>query len=98
MKEIPRAEIFLSATKPEAKDAFEKLAQEIYREGALSSKDKALIALACAVAIRCDNCVRRHVQHATKAGVGRQEMLEAAAVAGLVRAGSGFTSASYILD
>ena len=98
MEEIPRAEMFLNAARPEVKDAFQELAQEIYKEGALSSKDKSLIALACAIAIRCDHCVRRHVKHASMAGVGREEMLEAAAVAGLVRAGSGFASASYILD
>jgi AhpD family alkylhydroperoxidase len=98
MKDVPRADIFLSASKEEVKEAFEKLAQEIHKEGALSSKEKALIALACAVSIRCDHCVRRHAKHAALAGVSREEMLKAAAVAGLVRAGSGFTSASYILD
>jgi len=35
---------------------------------------------------------------ALKAGASKEEMLEAAAVAGLVRMGSGFNTASILLD
>jgi alkylhydroperoxidase/carboxymuconolactone decarboxylase family protein YurZ len=35
--------------------AFVNLRSEIMKDGALSAKDKALIALACSVAIRCDS-------------------------------------------
>ena len=36
---------------------FVNLRSEITKDGALSAKDKALIALACSVAISCDSCV-----------------------------------------
>jgi len=78
--------------------AFRKLASEILSEGALSVKDKTLIALACAVAVRCDHCVRVHKERAREVGASREEMLEAAAVAGLVRMGSGFNAALPLLD
>jgi len=78
--------------------AFKRLVSEILKEGALSAKDKALIALACSVAVRCERCVERHKEAASKAGASQEEMMEAAAVAGLVRMGSGFNVAAALLD
>jgi AhpD family alkylhydroperoxidase len=77
--------------------AFVNLRSEIMKDGALSSKDKALIALACSAAIQCDSCVEFHKNVAISNGATREEMLEAAAIGGLVRLGSGFESASKIL-
>ena len=77
--------------------AFVNLRSEIMKDGALSAKDKALIALACSAAIQCDSCVEFHKKAAISNGATREEMLEAAAIGGLVRLGSGFESASKIL-
>jgi AhpD family alkylhydroperoxidase len=77
--------------------AFANLRSEIMKDGVLSAKDKALIALACSAAIRCDSCVEFHKKEAISTGATREEMLEAAAIGGLVRLGSGFESASKIL-
>jgi AhpD family alkylhydroperoxidase len=93
-----RTDMFSEALGEGADLAFKKLVSEIMKDGALSSKDKALIALACAVAVKCDHCVKRHQWAALKAGASKAEMLEAAAVAGLVRMGSGFNTASILLD
>ena len=68
------------------------------KNGALSTKEKALIALACTVAVQCDFCVKFHKEVAISVGASREEMLEAAAIGGLVRLGSGFASASMILE
>jgi AhpD family alkylhydroperoxidase len=78
--------------------AFVNLRSEIMKEGALSTKDKTLIALGSAVAIQCDYCVEFHKGVAMSAGATKEEMLEAAAVGALVRLGSGFVSASIVLD
>ena len=76
---------------------FVNLRSEIMKDGALSAKDKALIALACSVALRCDSCVEFHKKEAISAGATKEEMLESAAIGGLVRLGSGFESASKML-
>ncbi|MDD1752909.1 MAG: carboxymuconolactone decarboxylase family protein [Methanotrichaceae archaeon] len=78
--------------------AFINLRTEIMKDGALSTKEKALIALASVVALQCDCCVEFHKEVAISAGAIREEILEAAAVGGLVRLGSGFASASMILE
>jgi AhpD family alkylhydroperoxidase len=94
----PRIDMFTEALGEGVDSAFKMLASEIMKDGALSEKDKALIALACSVAVKCDICVKRHKETALKAGASREEMLEAAAVAGLVRMGSGFNTAAFLLD
>ncbi|HPS92021.1 MAG TPA: carboxymuconolactone decarboxylase family protein [Methanothrix sp.] len=91
-------EDFTEALGEEVDHAFRNLAFTIMKEGALSTKEKALIALACSAAIRCERCVQRHKEMARKAGASQEEMLEAAAIAGLVRMGSGFNAATVLLD
>lgn len=98
IEEKPRPIRFGEALGTSVNSAFTNLRNEIMKDGAISSKDKALIALACAVAIPCDSCVEFHKKVAMSAGASKEEMLEAAAIGGLVRLGSGFASAAMILD
>ena len=56
-QEKPSADRFTETLGREADLAFKSLASEILKEGALSAKDKALIALACSVAVRCEHCI-----------------------------------------
>lgn len=91
-------EEFTQALGEEVDSAFKNLVSLILKEGKLSAKDKALIALACSVAVRCERCIQRHKEAARKLGASREEMLEAATVAGLVRMGSGFNAAAALLD
>lgn len=97
-EEKPRPYKFTEALNSDLDTAFKNLASEIMKDGAISSKDKSLIALACAVAIKCEHCVKAHKENALMAGATMDEILEAAAVAGQVRLGSGFTFASFVLD
>ncbi len=97
-QEKPKTDRFTEALGREADLAFKSMASEILKDRALSAKDKALIALACSVAVRCEHCIKRHKETARKAGASKEEMLEAAAVACLVRMGSGFNAAAILLD
>lgn len=94
----PKPIIFAEALDEGVNSAFADLRNEIMKSGALSPKEKAIVGLACAVAIRCDTCVESHKKMAKMAGVTKEEMLEAAAIGGLVRLGSGFATASLLLD
>jgi AhpD family alkylhydroperoxidase len=89
---------FTSAVSEELNVAFKNLASEIMKEGAVSSKNKSLIALACAVAIKCEYCIKAHKDNALIVGATMEEIKEAAAVASQVRLGSGLTYASFVLD
>lgn len=97
-EEKPRPYRFTESVSEQLDTAFKNLASEIMKDGALSARDKSLIALACAVAIKCEHCVKAHKENALMAGATMEEIKEAAAVAGQVRLGSGFTFASFVLD
>src|SRR5512136_3025886 len=96
--ETPRHFKFGEALGTGVNSAFVNMRSEIMKSGALSAKEKALIALASVVALQCDYCVEFHKQVAISAGANKEEMLEAAAIGGLVRMGSGFASAWKIIE
>jgi AhpD family alkylhydroperoxidase len=98
IEEKPRPFRFAEALGPDVNSAFVNLRSVIMKDGALSAKDKALIALGSAVALQCDYCTGFHKGVAISEGSTKEEILEAAAVGALVRLGSGFVSASTILD
>ena len=61
--------------------AYTAFRNQVYKDGALSLKNKRLIALACGLQAGCTRCVQGQTKDAVGAGATRQEVLEAVAVA-----------------
>ena len=61
---------------PDTMKAFSALAQAAGRDGALDKKTKELIALAIAIATRCDGCIGFHTEALVRLGATRQEVEE----------------------
>ncbi len=61
--------------------AFRALVQATSRDGALTHAQKELIALAIAIAIRCEGCIVFHTRACVRLGVTREELLEMIGVA-----------------
>ena len=61
---------------PDTMKAFSALAQAAGRDGALDRKTKELIALAIAIAARCDGCIGFHMEALVRLGATRQEVEE----------------------
>ncbi|MCG8475169.1 MAG: carboxymuconolactone decarboxylase family protein [Cytophagales bacterium] len=55
-----------------------------YKEGALNVKTKELMGLSCSMVLRCDDCVKYHLEACMKAGVRKEEVFEAFSVASLI--------------
>lgn len=55
-----------------------------YSEGALDVKTKELLGLVASAVLRCDDCIKYHLETAHKNGVNRTEMMEAMSIATLV--------------
>jgi AhpD family alkylhydroperoxidase len=55
-----------------------------YSEGALDVKTKELLGLVASSVLRCDDCIKYHLETAYKNGVNRTEMMEAMSIATLV--------------
>jgi AhpD family alkylhydroperoxidase len=61
---------------PDTMRSFSALAQAAGRDGALDKKTKELIALAIAIATRCDGCIGFHMEALVRLGATRHEVEE----------------------
>ena len=55
---------------------FFNLDTNAYREGALTTQVKEMIGLSASMVLRCDDCIRYHVQSCKEAGVTREQLFE----------------------
>ena len=61
--------------------AYTTFRKGVYQDGALSLKNKRLIALACGLQSGCTRCIQGQTQDAIAAGATKDEVLEAVSVA-----------------
>jgi|TARA_R110000737_G_scaffold202403_1_gene221639 alkylhydroperoxidase/carboxymuconolactone decarboxylase family protein len=61
---------------------------EVFKEGALTAREKSLIALAVAHAIQCPYCIDAYTEDTMEKGCDSEELMEAVHVAGAVRGGA----------
>lgn len=77
----------LHGSQPAVMEGFTKLHNAATGNGALSTKHKELMALAIAIAVRCDGCIAFHVHDAVHAGATAEEVAETVGVAVLMGGG-----------
>lgn len=82
---------------PELYQAYRDFSQKAYAPGALSAKQKELIALACAHITQCPYCIDGHARRAREAGATEPEIAEAIFVAVAIRAGGGAAHATIAM-
>lgn len=72
---------------PESMQGFQAMSKACEKEGALSAKQKELMALAIGVSQRCDGCIGFHVKKCVALGVTREELAEAMGVVAFMGGG-----------
>ena len=84
---------------PDVSAAFSDLQNSIiYKEGALSIKEKEFIALGIAVSMGCEYCVYAHTAGAMNSGATEEEILEVASIALYMQGGPGLTYIKYVFN
>jgi alkylhydroperoxidase/carboxymuconolactone decarboxylase family protein len=61
---------------------------DVFKDGALTAREKSLIALAVAHTIQCPYCIDAYTQDSMRRGVSEQGMMETIHVAAAIRGGS----------
>ncbi|MBD2717303.1 arsenosugar biosynthesis-associated peroxidase-like protein [Microvirga sp. STR05] len=61
---------------------------EVFKEGALTEREKALIALAVAHAVQCPYCIDAYTSDSLQKGADEAQMMEAVHVAAAIKGGS----------
>ena len=69
----------------------------VFKDGALTEREKALIALAVAHAVQCPYCIDGHTKSALRAGATPEELMEAIWVAAEMRAGGAYAHSALML-
>jgi AhpD family alkylhydroperoxidase len=83
---------------PELTRGFGTFYQALMKDGALSVREKELIAFGIGLALRCTPCINLHVQGCLKAGATREQILEAAGVVVVMQGGPAFTHVPEVIE
>ena len=86
-KDLPRfAE--MGAEAPELWEKFSAWYNAVFSDGALSEREKALVALAVAHAVQCPYCIDAYSQACLEKGSNPEQMTEVVHVAAAIRGGA----------
>ena len=88
----------MDALAPELMKAFWAFDKASVAAGALTVKQKELIAVAVALTTQCPYCIKIHSDNARRAGATEAEIVEAGLVAASLRAGAAVTHTTHALQ
>ena len=83
---------------PDLCKGFGSMYQQLMGDGALSLREKELIAAGIGMAIRCKPCLFAHVEKAVKAGATREQLLEMGGVVVTMQGGPAYTHIPELLE
>lgn len=69
-------------------DKFFSYYGDVFKEGALTAREKSLIALAVSHAVQCPYCIESYTVDTLEKGCDEEEMMEAVHVAAAIRGGA----------
>lgn len=71
---------------------------EVFKPGALTAREKSLIALAVAHAVQCPYCIDAYTQDSLEKGSTEQQMMEAVHVAAAIRGGASLVHGVQMME
>jgi AhpD family alkylhydroperoxidase len=81
---------------PEQVEAFDQFNEAVFQAGALSRKEKEIIAVSIAHVTECPYCINTHTRIAKKEGATLEELVEAVFVVASVEAGGAVTHSTHM--
>lgn len=83
---------------PELGKAFFDYYGKVFAEGALTEREKSLIALAVSHAIQCPYCIDAYTQDTMAKGCDEEQMMEAIHVAAAIRGGASLVHGTQMMN
>ena len=71
---------------------------EVFKEGALTQREKSLIALAVAHAVQCAYCIDAYTTDSLEKGANEEQMMEAVHVAAAIRGGASLVHSVQMMN
>jgi AhpD family alkylhydroperoxidase len=94
----PAAIALMKEAAPEIGRAFGAMFHKLMAEGALTVREKELIALAIGLALRCEPCAYAHLEKALDAGATREQIFELAGVLVMMQGGPGYVYVPKLVE
>lgn len=88
----------MKAAAPDVARGFGAMFSAIMKDGALSVRDKELIALGISITMRCEPCIYSHVEKCLKAGATREQIIEAAGVGVVMQGGPAYVYMPKVIE
>ncbi len=85
-------------TAPDTMAGFLEFDKAAMAEGAISKKNKELIATAVALTIHCGYCLEVHRKAVVAAGASEEELAEVTFIAAALRAGAALTHGTHLVE
>ena len=79
-------------------DKFFAYYAEVFKEGALTSREKSLIALGVAHALQCPYCIDAYTTDTLEKGCDEEQMMEAVHVAAAIRGGASLVHSTQMMN
>ena len=79
-------------------DAFFAYYGQVFADGALTAREKALIALAVAHAVQCPYCIDAYTSDSLQKGADEAQMMEAVHVAAAIKGGAVLVHATMMMN
>jgi AhpD family alkylhydroperoxidase len=89
---------YLLEKKSEVYEKFLEMEKATYKDGAISRKNKELIAVGISVVINCESCMQWHVEQALICGANEREIIEAIEVGIEMGGGPATAHARFALE
>ena len=83
---------------PAMTTGFGTLFSKVMKDGAISLREKELVALGIAIAVNCAPCIRAHVKKCLETGSNKEQILEAASVAVVMGGGPAYMYMTEVMD
>lgn len=93
--QVTNTEDILTANDPEFYEAFDGLYAKTWGEGVIPAKYKELIGVTTSVMLRCEPCLKYHINMVVSAGGIREEITEALRIAIIAGGSAGVPTARY---
>jgi 4-carboxymuconolactone decarboxylase len=88
----------ISEGSPELAEKFFAYYQAVFADGALSAREKALIALAVSHTVQCPYCIDAYTKESLQHGADLEQMTEAVHIATAIRGGASLVHGLQMLD
>lgn len=97
LKQLATGKDLLQNKLPHIMQNFQDLHDSILADGKLSSKQKRLIGLGMAIALKCEYCIVNHLKALKEMGTTLDEILEVCSVGILMHGGPGLAYSTFVV-